>query len=347
MGSAASDLRRDDPAAAARSGERAAGQLRRLERQMQGGTPGDAARAGSGVQLEARQIAQEQRRIAAEAARLERMTGAAAADARKRLADEKERLASRVDELGRWVQQLGQSAPGPEAKPLQDASRDLQTGRVADQMRDGAKQMRQGAAGNGAVEQDLARALDRVADKLGAATSPLSEQLAQTRAIRDRLQRAEQQLRDAEARARGNGAGPGDAPAGQSAGQGRQGSGGGQGTDVQRLREQYQQELQRAQEALGRLNGGDPRGGMGGTPEEEQFSRSAPGTEAFKQDRTGWETLRKNLDSALEKYEAAASDRLARTGSEQRLSAGGSDRVPDAYGQLIAKYFESLARKKP
>jgi hypothetical protein len=346
MGSAASDLRRDDPAAAARSGEGAASQLRRLERQMRGGTPGDAARAGSGVQLEARQIAQEQGRIAAEATRLEHMSGAAAAEARKRLADEKERLASRVDELGRWVQQLGQSAPGLEAKPLQDASRDLQTGRVADQMRDGAKKMRQGAAGNGAVEQDLARALDRVADKLGDATSPLSEQLAQTRTIRDRLQRAELQLRDAEARARGNGTGSGEAPSGQSARQGRQG-GGGQGNEVQRLREEYQRELQRAQEALGRLNGGDPRSGMGtSTPEDQQFSRSAPGTEAFKQDRSGWETLRKNLDLALEKYEASASDRLTRARPEQRFSAGGSDRVPDAYGQLIAKYFESLARKK-
>lgn len=348
MGSAANDLRRDDPAAAARSGERAAGQLRRLERQMQGGTPGEAARAGSDVQLEAQQIAQEQRRIAAEATRLEHMTGAAAADARRRLADEKERLASRVDELGRSTQQLGQSGNGADAKTLEDTSRDLQRGRVADRMRDGAKQMRQGAAANGAVEHDLARALDRVADKLGAATSPLSEQLAQTRAIRDRLQRAEQQLRDAEAGARGNGAGSGEAPPGQSARQGRQGSGGGQGNDVQRLREEYRRELQRAQEALGRLNGGDPRTGMGtSTPEDQQFSRSAPGTEAFKQDRSGWETLRKNLDLALEKYEASASDRLTRTRSEQRFSAGGSDRVPDAYGQLIAKYFESLARKKP
>ena len=351
MGSAASDLRRDDPAAAARSGERATDQLRRLERQMQGESPGDAARASSDVKLEARQIAQEQRRIAAEATRLERRTGAEAADARKRLADEKERLASRVDELGRSAHQLAQRGNSSDAKALVDSSRDLQRDRVADRMRDSAKQMRQDAAGNGtgAVEQELARALDRVADTLGAASSPLSDQLAQTGAIRDRLQRAEQQVRDAEARARGN-----DAPRGPSARQGRQGSGGGAGEqggpvgDVQRLRDEYQRELQRAQEALGRLNGGEPRSGRGmSTPEEQQFSRSAPGTEAFKQDRTGWESLRTSLDLALEKYEASVSDRLSRARSEQRFSAGGSDRVPDAYGQLIAKYFESLAKKKP
>jgi hypothetical protein len=354
MGSAASDLRRDDPAAAARSGERAAGQLRRLERQMQGDTPGDAARASSDTRLEAQQIAQEQRRIAAEATRLERAAGAAAADARKRLADEKERLAARVDELSRSAQQRAQGGTGPDAKALEDTSRDLQRDRVADRMRDGAQQMRRGAAGNAAAEQELARALDRVADKLGAAPSALSDQLAQTRAIRDRLQGAEQQLRDAEARARdgarGRDAGSDNAPPARAARQGGQSGGAREqtGDDVRRLREEYQRELQRAQDALGRLNGGEPRSaGMGATPEEQQFSRSAPGTEAFKQDRSGWETLRKSVDLALEKYEASVSDRLSRARVEQRLSAGGSDRVPDAYGQLIAKYFESLARKKP
>jgi hypothetical protein len=106
--------------------------------------------------------------------------------------------------------------------------------------------------------------------------------------------------------------------------------------------------MQRAQEALERLSGGQARSGANGsTPEEEQFSRSAPGTEAFKQDRSNWESLRRNLDSALERYEASVSDRLARTRRDDRFSTGGSDRVPDAYRELIAKYFESLAKKKP
>ena len=113
-----------------------------------------------------------------------------------------------------------------------------------------------------------------------------------------------------------------------------------QGSDVQRLREEYQRELQRAKDALGRLSAGEPRGGRDvSTPEEEQFSRSAPGTEAFKQDRTGWESLRRNLDTALEKYEASVSDRLSRKRPDDRFSAGGSDRVPDAYRQVIARYI--------
>jgi len=37
---------------------------------------------------------------------------------------------------------------------------------------------------------------------------------------------------------------------------------------------------------------------------------------------------------------------LAQTESKERFNAGGSDRVPDAYGQLISRYFESLAKKK-
>jgi len=192
----------------------------------------------------------------------------------------------------------------------------------------------------------------------------LTDQLDQARVIRDRVQRAEQQLRAAEGRER-DGSGPngssndegrraqsargqqGEDSGGTGTPNGRQGSGR-QGSDVQRLREEYQQELQRAQDALGRLSAGEPRSGLdGSTPEEQQFSRSAPGTEAFKQDRTGWESLRRNLDTALEKYEASVSDRLSRKRPDDRFSAGGSDRVPDAYRQLIAKYFESLAKKKP
>jgi len=111
------------------------------------------------------------------------------------------------------------------------------------------------------------------------------------------------------------------------------------------MRDDYQRELQRAQEALRRLQGGSGDQG-GATPEEQEFSRSAPGTQAFKQDRSDWESLRRNLDTALEKYEASISDRMPRKESKERFSAGGSDRVPDAYSQLISRYFESLAQKK-
>jgi hypothetical protein len=216
------------------------------------------------------------------------------------------------------------------------------------------------AAGAAAAEMDLARALERVADRLDQAAPPetraLSNQLDQTRTIRDRLQRLERQMRDAEGQGSGARAGGppdqrgrGQAPQQQGAGSGRGGSAGDGSprSGLQRLQEEYQRELQRSREALARLGQAEPRGDTGGsTPEHHEFSRSAPGTEAFKQDRSGWESLRKDLDLALEKYEAAVSARLAQGRAEDRLSAGGSQRVPDRYGRRIAKYFESLAKDK-
>ena len=350
MRSAASDRRRENPADAARNGERAVNQLRRLERQMQGESGQGSGSAGD-LKLDAQQIAQEQHRIATEAGRLGRdNSGTSVAEARKRLADEKDKLASRVDDLSKRAEQLSQQAPPDDAKTLQNSARALQRDKIADRMRSGATELRASqSAVSGAGEEELARALDQVARGLGATDSPLSSQLDETRAIRDRLQRAEQQLKDAEARARGaNGTGRSSAGASEPSRNGRQGNTGSAdpAREVDRLRGEYQRELQRAEDALRRLNGGAAGSLAGATPEQHEFSRSAPGTEAFKQDRSEWESLRKNLDTELERYEASLSDRLSRAKSNERFSAGGSDRVPDAYSQLIARYFESLAKKK-
>jgi hypothetical protein len=113
---------------------------------------------------------------------------------------------------------------------------------------------------------------------------------------------------------------------------------------VQRARQEYLRELQRANETLGRMRA-EQRGGGGSTPEEHEFSRSAPGNEAFKQDFSNWESLRRNVDLALEQFEAAASDRLA-TKNGDRLSAGGSERIPDAYRPMVSRYFEAIAKAK-
>ena len=350
MRSAASDLRRDAPGDAARSGERALNQLRRLEDQLSTQTAGAQSAEGSDVKLEAQQIAQEQHRIANEASRLDGAAAAATSEARRRLADDKERLASRVEEMTRKAERSAQSDARADSKALAEAAQSLKRDRVADRMRAGAREMRQaqGTTPQGGAERELAATLDQVAGRLAGDGSTASTELEQTRGIRDRLQRAEQQLRDAEARAR-EGSPAGGSRGGESqraAGKGQNAAGTPSNGDVQRLRDEYQRELQRAEDALRRLQGGST-GDMGGaTPEQHEFSRSAPGTQAFKQDRSDWESLRRNLDSALEKYEASISDRLSRTESKDRFNAGGSDRVPDAYGQLISRYFESLAKKK-
>lgn len=247
-----------------------------------------------------------------------------------------QQMRSAANELGRNDPNRAAESGQRAAEQLRRLQREVENGQAA------SRGGRSGAQGDAQAEQ-------------------LSRQLEQTRAIRERLQRAEQQLRDGESRATKSGRSA-DTPSGgqqpqgaraqaqrgagsaSRSGQGEAGSAG----ELQRLRDAYQRELQKAQEALGRLGGGEPRSGRDvATPEEQQFSHSAPGTEAFKQDRSEWESLRKNVDQALEKYEAAVSNRLSRSRTDDRFSAGGSDRVPEAYRRLIARYFESVAKKKP
>jgi hypothetical protein len=333
MRNAAGELQKENVESAAERGERAAEHLRRLEQQMRGQEGAAGQRSAAELEVEARQIAQEQRRIAAEAERLEQSQGDTAG-ARDRLADEKERLAGRVDELQRAAREQAQRE-GATAGGAAEAAREIEKQRIGQQMRDAARRMREGTGRQGAeAEQQLARALDQVAERLGGRTSDearrLSEQLDQVNRIRDRLNRLEQQMREAAAREQAGG------------GEGRET---GERSEIERLREEYDRELKRAQEALGRLQQGSS-GGAGATPEHHEFATSAPGTESWKQDRSEWASLREGIDSGIARQEAAASDRLARTLSEERLSAGGSDRVPDAYQRLIARYYESLARSR-
>jgi hypothetical protein len=336
MRGAASELQRQSPGSAADRAQQAAARLRSLEQQMGGDSPESRQRAAGEARLEAQQIAEEQRRIAAEAERLEKGASAGNTDAWRRLAGENEKLADRVDALQRAGQPPGH---------------DLQRERVAERMRDAAKQIREATAerpngGRGAspsasapkvadAEQQIARAIDRAvaqlgeqsgdqAEKAGATAQDLARQLDQTRAIRERLDGLEQQIRNAESK--------------------------GASGEVQRLREQYGQELQRARQTLSRLERSDSGAAPGGTsPEQHEWSQTDQGTEAFKQDFSQWASLKKDVHSALDRFDAAVIAKAARKSAlsnDQRLSAGGSDRVPDAYRRLIARYYESLARKK-
>ena len=79
------------------------------------------------------------------------------------------------------------------------------------------------------------------------------------------------------------------------------------------------------------------------TPEAQQPSVSAPGTEAFKQDFARWESLKQSLLVALEKVERSLTDELRQQESRDRLNAGASDAVPDDYRRLVDKYYRSLA----
>ncbi len=88
-------------------------------------------------------------------------------------------------------------------------------------------------------------------------------------------------------------------------------------------------------------------GGYGnyGTPEGHEFSRSAPGTEAFKQDYARWESLSKNVKDALEDLEASLADRLSDQRARDRVTAGEDDRAPADYEAAVSRYYRSIARR--
>jgi len=332
MRSAATELERQDPGSAADRSAQAADSLRQLEQQMRSDSPEGRQRAAGELRMEAQQIASEQRRIASEAGRLERGTGTADGDAWRRLAGEKDKLAERVDELQRTAQQLTAGQKPAEGSQPTDTARELQQQRIADRMREAATEMRAAAGAKpgeqardmATREQQIARDLDRAVDRLNAGNDraeDLSRELDQAQALRNRLDSLERRLREAEAK--------------------------GASRELQQLRQEYAKELQRTRAALSQLERGAPSSGLGGiSPESHEWSVTDQGTEAFKQDFSQWQTLRKDVDSALERYEASILARASRKSLQDRLSGGGSDRAPDAYRRLIARYYESLARKK-
>ncbi len=369
MRNAARELGRQDPQQASARGDRALQQLRSLEQQMQGARPDERRRALGDLQLEARQLADAERRLGNESART--AAGAAGDDARRRLAADQERLADRTDRLGETVKQL---ANGPaESEPqdpdaaqgrrqaMTEASREIERQRLGERMRESAKGMRQGA-GEGpnpsATPEELARALDKVAERLGAATGArdqesarLSEQLRKTQELRDRLSDLQHTM-DALSKAGGPPQG-GQEGSGkpQSGAEGRGGQSGQPGSAdggragavarLQREADEQMREAQRLAEDVRKQNPGMQKGGS--TPEHWQRSVSAPGTETFKQDFAKWESLKKNLLVALEQTESQMSDQLRAREHKERLNAGRHDAVSDTYRDLVDRYYQSLA----
>jgi hypothetical protein len=84
------------------------------------------------------------------------------------------------------------------------------------------------------------------------------------------------------------------------------------------------------------------RGG-GSTPEGQAMVRSAPGTEAFKQDFSQWEALHRDVTLRLERLEATLSQRLLEQALRDRLPGGAADEAPGSYQQAVDRYFKALA----
>ena len=161
MRNAAGGLRRQDPAQASASASRALQRLRDLEKQLQAARPDERRRAVGEMQLEARQLADNERQIASE---LEKTgQGETGKDSMRRLAGDQERLAERVRRLQDGLKQAS-SAPGnragarAEARGDRDgdrnaqaaageAARDLERQKLADRMQASANQLRDAAGG--------------------------------------------------------------------------------------------------------------------------------------------------------------------------------------------------------
>jgi len=248
MRSATNDLRRQESGQAGQASaaqSRALDALRNLERQMQSGQPDERRRALGEMQLEARQLADEQRQVASEVGRA--TPGEAGNDALRRLAGDEERLADRARRLQEALKRQPASA---------DAARDAERQRLSDRMQQSADAIR--AAGErkpgpqrgstapsapspgidelraqAAGQQELARSLDRLADRLvspgggskDGEAGKLSTELARAQQLQDRFDQLAEQMKQLAAGGRGSAGGRGD-PAGRGDPGGRGTSGG-------------------------------------------------------------------------------------------------------------------------
>ena len=213
MRNAATGMRRQDSTQASASGSRASERLRDLERQLQASRPDDRRRALGDLQLETKQLADAQRRVSNEATRT--AAGQSGDDARRRLAGDQQRLAERVERLQEQVKQLSRAgqADTRERSATSEAARELERQKVAERMRQSAESLRQASSGDeqqpnttaprpaSRQGEDLARALDRIADRLGAATGAgnadsrrLSDNLSKTQEMRDRIAELERSI---------------------------------------------------------------------------------------------------------------------------------------------------------
>ncbi len=205
-------------------------------------------------------------------------------------------------------------------------------------------QQGQGAEGQRAGAQEgqaIARELDRLAERLGAAngqggeSDQLSEQLSRIRDLREQLSQLERQLSELSKNGEGQGQQSGESSAqnGQSGqGQGRP-MGNGDNTPWDGARDLLDN-MRREMEYQ--------------TPTANEFNpgRSAPGTEGWKQDFAQWDELKVQLAAALERAENNTAARLRNQQATDRLNAGAAQGVPEQYRRLVDQYYRALASQK-
>jgi hypothetical protein len=354
MRQAANELRSEDADRARERGRQALDRLRSLERSMEGGQPDDQRRALGDLQLEARQLAERQRQLARQAEEIGK-GGETSSDERRRLAGEQDRTADRAERLGERLGELASTGQGQSREASRAAERAVKEQQLVRRMRDAARALREspakdkGAAATADISkraQELSRDLDTVAERLEPDGAPqdaerqrIADSLAAATRLREELGGLQQQMAELQQRS-GEPASPSQAQNGSSS---PQATGGESGTEqLERLRDEYARRT-REIARLERSAQADARGDGMSTPEGQETSLSAPGTEAFKQDFSGWERLHRDVTLRLERIEASLSQRLLERAGRERLQSGSADSTLDRYEQAVDRYFQSIA----
>jgi hypothetical protein len=260
----------------------------------------------------------------------------------RRMRESASSMRERSGSQNRQPQDSSKTPDGQRQAGAQDSSKSPDGQRQAGSQ-DGSRspdgQRQAGSQGQGGDERQIADALDAIAKQLSGAagrggdtgSDELSDQLAQA-------QRTEQQMKEIERRVE---------RLRQQIQQVQDGKAGGQqgnSDQLAKLQAELQQALKEGEGLISEL--ARARGELsGGTPQGQQLSQSAPGTESFKQDFSNWESLKKGMTLALEQVQVLLAQKLAEKQNRERLNAGANDRVPDEYRKLVDKYYESLAKK--
>jgi hypothetical protein len=316
---ATGDLRQIGSNAAQTRGKDALEKLKSLERRLAGGR--DSQNALGDLQLEARELADAQRKLTAQL-RETPNTGSASADRLRKLAGDQQRLAERARRLAEQAKQRSGAASADAIARPRLSERMQASADVLGDARKPPDVTREAAA-----QEQIARDLDRAADALQAGArakdrvSPeLAAELARAGELREKLDAITRELQQ---------------PA--SAGQRDQ------------LRDSAARELQRTRELIDDLQRRDPSlrsGGPGLTFEGQGMTFSSPGTEGFKQDFARWQQLRDQATGALARVESALSKQLQDRRAADRLASGVDDKAPAAYRSRVDDYFKAIAAKK-
>ena len=377
MRRAMSDLRRGDLSQAARQSQQAADRLQELQRQMAGQSGENDAALGE-LQREAQHLAELQRQIASDTRHSE--PGATGDARRASVATRGDELADQVDSLEQRMDLLVPETSDIAREALNEASDGLRAANVAGETRELAARLRrpatlsgtgdtEGAAEVAAIADEtdaLAEVLDQVAERLAAAgeqdatAQRLAEELEDVQALRKSLEAIEAQLtQPADGGSVSSADTPGASQDPDSSGapgqaevdpQPSDGSrqptqaAGSPNSELAALQDRLMRQLAESPELLERLTRQRPNAEQ----DLEQWAQhwqtgAAPGTEGYKQDFAAWESLRDDLEVALEAYEASRLRDLRAEEIGDRLAVGSSEQMPEAYRRLVERYYRSLA----